>query len=183
MHPAAGTLGVAHAPPVPVFGGDLQRLAAMHEGPVDALVEARAAPRVRGLGPHRDEARDRQVGDRPAQRALARKRRRDRAGQHERHYPERAQAHRHLGQSHVHAVPLRCLGCREVPGQRRSPRAIAVHDTRSGAAEKQETRGTCDARPVRRGCAGAGCARPAPDRCRRGSRVARSSHPRAVRHR
>ena len=59
-------VGVAHPAPLAVLGGDLERQAAAHELPVDPLVEARAAPGVGALGPHRDEARQRQVGDRPA---------------------------------------------------------------------------------------------------------------------
>ena len=42
VHPAAGAVGVAHPPPLPVLGGDLERQAAAHELPVDPLVEARA---------------------------------------------------------------------------------------------------------------------------------------------
>ena len=116
----------------------------LHELPVDPLVEARAAPGVGALGAHRDEARQRQVGHRPARRGPPR---RPADRRHGRRRDERASAvsRREAPRRRATVMPS-CsrASCREVSGFLRPPRAIiAASITIIRASRNRKSHAVC----------------------------------------
>jgi hypothetical protein len=62
VHPAAGAVAIDDPAPLAVLGDHPQRLAAVHELPVDAVVEAGPTAGVGGLGAHGDGKARSEIG-------------------------------------------------------------------------------------------------------------------------